>query len=131
MAINPEPTTTIQMSAVPGPVTASVLGALDVAGIDELDPEAAVADEAAAVAGAAAGEVPTAVVGGLVDAVERGVVVAVGAVVATTVVPGVGGGAVVEGVGVDTTTTVNPATLFPDTWPGEVSLTKVYSGEPL
>lgn len=130
------PTTTIQTSPVPGPVAARVPGeavAAAATGLGALDPEADDDAGGAAALGATAGAASDAVVGVLGAGVERGgAVVAADVALGPAVVVGAAGGVVVVGdAAAETTTTVNPATWFPVAWPGAVSLTKVYRGEPL
>jgi hypothetical protein len=111
------PTITIQMSTGPGPVKASAVGALDDDAVGD-----AGEDEAPDVAPGAEADVAA---GALVVGVVEPATLVVG--VAGVVEPGVDAGSDVVG-DVDVPeiwTTVNPPTLFPETWPGEVSPTKV------
>jgi hypothetical protein len=110
----------------PGPVRANVppVPAEPEAVPDDVpavDPAAAVAGWAACADDAAGGLVVAVPAGAAVVGVEGGLVV--GVVVAGTVVVGAGA--------LDTWTTANPPTPFPETWPGVVSLTNVYRGAPL
>ena len=125
------PTITTHISPAPGPVSARDEGALAAVGLEA----AAVPDGAEAAPLAGSGDGEDALVGaleavlvgalgaGTVDAGDVDAVVAGGGV---EVGADVGGGAVAA-----SCTTVNPPTLFPETWPGEVSPTKVYRGDPL
>ncbi len=124
------PTITIQSSAGPGPVEASAVGALD----DGTVGDDAGNDEAPEVAATAGADV----------AVDPGADVAAGALVVGGVDPATllvgmtgmvvpvvdaGGDVVGDVVGdvdaPESWTTVNPPTLFPETWPGDVSPTNV------
>jgi len=137
MAIKPAPTIAIHTRAGPGPVTAR---APDVPAEFEEEAEAATAGDTACPAdddavGAFGDGVPEAApedagAGAGVEAeVETGF--GVGGAVGAGV--GVGGavGAGVGAAGVGNLTTENPPTPFPVAWPGAVSPTNVYRGEPL
>jgi hypothetical protein len=133
MAINATPITTIHCRPDPKPVAARVVGA---PGTVAPDPPVGGTDDVPDV-DATAGVEDEAGVGDPVDAVPGGGDAAVG-VVGGVVGPGGGEvdggvGVVVGGVGggVEILTTEKPPTPFPLTWPGDVSPTNVYSGEPL
>ena len=118
-------------------MAASVVGVADAAALDagvELPAEPEPPD---AVAGATTGATPGAGVEVELDPPDSAVVgVLDGGVAVVGVVVAAGDGADVGGVvevggAAASFTTVKPPTLFPETSPGDVSPTKVYSGEPL
>jgi hypothetical protein len=133
MTIKATPTIATHMSAGPGPVTARAPG------VPEEEPEAAAEG---ATAFPAEGDAPGELLDGVLDAVPDDVVAGAGVVELETGAGfgvgvgdgagfGVGVGDVDVGAEAGNWTTENPASPFPVTWPGDVSPTNVYRGEPL